>query len=150
MSTYIYMDGATHNDHHKEMTINVSGKTDVAALMKAFMTDDAEIMEDVPSDKNEMSGEPVLPEILCTTKAEELLAKLHSAGMVNEMWQPTGLSNAEKGTLIEHIADKLGIRNKWKFFGNLWHTDSETLRTAKARGLEQEKTWEFRNKLDAL
>ena len=150
MSNYTYADGATHNDHHKEMTINISGKTDVAALMKAFMADDAEVVEEVSSDENEILEKPVLPEILCTSDAEALLAKLHSAGIVDEMWQPIGLSNAEKGTLIEYIADKLGIRNKWKFFGNLWHTDSETLRTSKARGLEQDKTWKFREQLENL
>ena len=47
MSKYYYADGATHHDHHKEMTINVSGKTDIAALMKAFMADDAEVVEEV-------------------------------------------------------------------------------------------------------
>ena len=45
MSNYTYADGAVHNDHHREMTINVSGKTDMAALMKAFMSEDAEVVE---------------------------------------------------------------------------------------------------------
>ena len=150
MSNYTYADGAIHNDHHKEMTINVSGKTDIAALMKAFMADDAEVVEEVSSDENGMSEKPVLPEILRTSDAEALLAKLRGANMVDAMWQPIGLSNAEKGTLIDYIAEKLDIRNKWKFFGNLWQTDSETLRTAKARGLEQDKTWKFRERLEAL
>lgn len=51
MSTYIYEDGATHNDHHREITVNVSGKTDIAALMRAFMTDDAEEVEEVTAEK---------------------------------------------------------------------------------------------------
>lgn len=46
MSKYYYADGAIHHDHHKEMTINVSGKTDIAALMKAFMAEDAEEVEE--------------------------------------------------------------------------------------------------------
>ena len=53
MSNYTYADGAIHNDHHKEMTINVSGKTDIAALMKAFMADDAEEVEEIKSEKKE-------------------------------------------------------------------------------------------------
>ena len=52
MSKYYYADGATHHDHHKEMTINVSGKTDIAALMKAFMADDAEVVEEVQEEIN--------------------------------------------------------------------------------------------------
>lgn len=53
MSNYTYADGAIHNDHHKEMTINVSGKTDIAALMKAFMAEDAEEVEEIKSEKKE-------------------------------------------------------------------------------------------------
>ena len=148
MSTYIYEAGATHNDHHKEMTVNVSGKTDIAALMKAFMVEDAEEAEEVSTD--DATESIVLPDILNTPEAEALFVKLHAEGIVDAGWQPVNLSNAEKGTLIEFIAEKLNIRNKWKLFGTLWNTDSETLRTSKARGLEQDKTWKFRDRLDAL
>ena len=148
MSTYIYEDGAIHNDHHKEMTINVSGKTDMAALIKAFMADDAQDAEEVPADKLDEVLE--LPEVLCSSDAKALHTKLQQADMVDAHWQPVALSNAEKGTLAEYIADKLSIKSKWKLFGALWKVDAETLRTAKARGLEQDKTWEFRNKLDKL
>ena len=145
MSTYIYEDGATHHDHHKEMTINVTGKTDMAALMRAFMADDAEEVspEEVPHGFT-------FPEPLCTPQAEDLHAKLCAAGIVDAAWQPIGLSNAEKGTLVEYIAAQLNIHAKWKFFGHLWKMDSETLRTSKARGLDQNKTWKFRSELDAL
>ena len=148
MSTYIYEDGAIHNDHHKEMTINVSDKTDIAAMVKAFMADDAQDAEEVPADKLDEVLE--LPEVLCSSDAKALHTKLHQADMVDAHWQPVALSNAEKGTLAEYIADKLSIKSKWKLFGALWKVDAETLRTAKARGLEQDKTWEFRNKLDKL
>ena len=94
--------------------------------------------------------EPQLPEVLCTPQAQSLLAKLRHAGIVDELWKPVELSNAEKGTLAEYLAEKLDIHCHWKFFGQLWHINSETLRTSKARGLEQEKTWNFRYKLDEL
>ena len=148
MSTYIYEDGAIHNDHHKEMTINVSDKTDIAAMVKAFMADDTQDAEEVPADKLDEVLE--LPEVLCSSDAKALHTKLQQADMVDAHWQPVALSNAEKGTLAEYIADKLSIKSKWKLFGALWKVDAETLRTAKARGLEQDKTWEFRNKLDKL
>ncbi len=95
-------------------------------------------------------AEPALPEILCTHQAEAMLAKLRHAGMVDERWNPIGLSTAEKGTLAEYLAEKLGIQSHWKFFGRLWHINSETLRTSKRRGLDQEKTWNFRSILDDL
>ena len=148
MSNYTYADGAIHNDHHKEMTINISGKTDIAAMVKAFMADDAQDAEEVPADKLDEVLE--LPEVLCSSDAKALHTILQQADMVDAHWQPVALSNAEKGTLAEYIADKLSIKSKWKLFGALWKVDAETLRTAKARGLEQDKTWEFRNKLDKL
>ena len=94
--------------------------------------------------------EPLLPEVLCTPQAQSLMAKLRNAGMVDEQWNPIGLSTAEKGTLAEYLSDKLGIHSHWKFFGLLWNINSETLRTSKRRGLDQEKTWNFRSKLDDL
>lgn len=106
---------------------------------------DSEAM--ISSDDN---AEPALPEILCTNQAEVMLEKLRNAGMVDERWNPTGLSTAEKGTLAEYLSEKLDIQSHWKFFGSLWHINSETLRTSKSRGLDQDKTWKFRSKLDNL
>lgn len=94
------------------------------------------------------SGE--IPDELCTAEARALHEKLVDADMLDKNWQPVSLSNAEKGTLAEYIAEKLNLRNKWKLFGTLWKIDSETLRTAKARGLDQDKTWKFREQLKAL
>ena len=91
-----------------------------------------------------------LPEALLTDEACALHAKLCEAGMVDEGWMPVGLSFTEKGTLIDYVAERLDIRAKWKLFGALWHTDPETLRTSKARGLDQDRTWAFRSRLDAL
>lgn len=91
-----------------------------------------------------------LPNPLCTPQAEALHAKLCDAGILDAHWQPVGLSFTEKGTLVDYIGEKLGIRGKWKLFGSLWHTESETLRTSKTRGLDQDKTWAFRTRLEAL
>ena len=91
-----------------------------------------------------------IPDELRTAEARALHEKLMNADILDKDWQPVNLSNAEKGTLIECIAEKLNIRNKWKLFGNLWKMDSETLRTAKARGLDQDKTWKFREQLNAM
>ena len=99
----------------------------------------------------ERDGERLpLPEVLLTDEARALHARLVEAGMADEGWMPVGLSFTEKGTLIDYVAERLDIRAKWKFFGALWHTDPETLRTSKARGLDQDKTWAFRAQLDAL
>lgn len=93
---------------------------------------------------------PILPDALLTDEACALHGRLCEAGLVDEGWMPVGLSNAERGTLAEYITERLNISAKWKLWGNLWGMNPETLRTAKARGLEQEKTWAFRSRLDAL
>ena len=93
---------------------------------------------------------PTLPEALLTDKARDLHARLCEAGMVDEAWMPVGLSFTEKGTLVDYMAERLDIRAKWKLFGALWHIAPETLRTSKARGLDQDKTWAFRSRLDKL
>jgi hypothetical protein len=99
---------------------------------------------------NSRKEEEPLPEILCTPQAEALHAKLRNAGWMDERWNPVGLSNAEKGTLADFLSEKLDIQFHWKFFGSLWHIKSETLRNSKKRGLDQEKTWKFRSKLNDL
>ena len=142
MSNYTYADGAIHNDHHKEMTINVSGKTDIAALMKAFMADDAEVVEEVPE-----TAQPVCPTELQTQEAEKLFEKLREAGMVDARMQPLNLSNAEKGMLAFDLAGRLDIPNQWQVFASLWGTTSGALRSAYNRAIEQQKTMLFIEKL---
>ena len=56
MSKYVYADGAIHHDHHKEFTLNISGKTDVIALMREMMRDDVEDVVEVEEEiKNSIS-----------------------------------------------------------------------------------------------
>ena len=143
MSTYIYEKGANHYDHHKEMTINVSGKADVAALVKAFMADDAEEVEEVQD-----TAQPIcLSEELQTEQAEDLFEKLREAGMVDERMQPVGLSNADKGILAFELAKRLDIQNQWQVFATLWGTTPGTLRSAYNRAIDQQKTMLFIEKL---
>ena len=142
MSNYTYADGAIHNDHHKEMTINVSGKTDMAALIKAFMADDAEEVEEVQE-----TAQLVCPAELQTQEAENLFEKLREAGMVDARMQPLNLSNAEKGMLAFDLAGRLDIQNQWQVFASLWGTTSGALRSAYNRAIEQQKTMRFIEKL---
>ena len=143
MSKYFYAKGANHYDQHKEMTINVSGKADVAALVKAFMADDAEEVEEVQD-----TAQPIcLSEELQTEQAEDLFEKLREAGMVDERMQPVGLSNADKGILAFELARRLDIQNQWQVFATLWGTTPGTLRSAYNRAIDQQKTMLFIEKL---
>ena len=143
MSKYFYADGVIHHDHHKEMTINVSDKADISALVKAFMADDAEEVEEVQD-----TAQPIcLPDELQTLQAEDLLGKLREAGMVDARMQPIGLSNAEKGILAFELAKRLDIQNQWQVFATLWGTTPGTLRSAYNRAIDQQKTMLFIEKL---
>ena len=145
MSNYTYADGAIHNDHHKEMTINVSGKTDMAALIKAFMADDAEEVEEVQE-----TAQLVCPAELQTQEAENLFEKLREAGMVDARMQPLNLSNAEKGMLAFELAGRLDIQNQWQVFSSLWGTTPSSLRSAYNKANEQRKTMSFIEKLNII
>lgn len=82
MSKYIYENGAIHHDHHKEMTVNVSGKTDIAALMKAFMAKDITDVEEIKEEaKDNSSGISHSPE-----KIIQYVMKLHPV-YVSETWK---------------------------------------------------------------
>ena len=145
MSNYTYADGAIHNDHHKEMTINVSGKTDMAALIKAFMADNAEEVEEVQE-----TAQLVCPAELQTQEAENLFEKLREAGMVDARMQPLKLSNAEKGMLAFELAGRLDIQNQWQVFATLWGTTPGALRSAYNRAIEQQKTMIFIEKIKSI
>ena len=156
MSKYIYADGANHYDHHKEMTINVSDKADITALVKAFMADDAEEAEEVQeadcvnTDSNKEFHQPVCPAELQTPQAEDLLEKLREAGMVDARMQPLKLTNAERGMLAFELAKRLGIQNQWQVFATLWGTTSGALRSAYNRAIEQQKTMQLIEKLKTI
>lgn len=145
MSNYTYADGAIHNDHHKEMTVHVSGKTDMAALIRAFMTE--EVMDVKEVTMEEMKERITLPVELDTPQAEALFAKLRQARMMDEQMQPLDMSNAEKGILAFQLALRLNIQNLWQVFSTLWGTTPGTLRSAYNRANEQRKTLLFLEKL---
>lgn len=86
MNEYTYQNGAIHEDNHKELTIHVSGKTDIAALMKAFMAEDVTDVEEVtenaetpPTAKNEKHSSAIPFSALVTnpSRADVVLKKLH-------------------------------------------------------------------------
>ena len=85
-------------------------------------------------------AEPRIPEELTTPEAREVLSKLHKAGLLDERWQPVGLSYADMGTLAGYVADKLCIQTPWKTFGCLWQKKPEALRSGMNRGTTQNKT----------
>ena len=97
-------------------------------------------------DTKAMEASP-LPEVLLTDEARALHAKLVEAGMVDERWQPVGLSNAERGMLVFQLAVRLNIQNLWQMCASLWSTTPGALRSAYNKANEQRKTLLFIEKL---
>ena len=65
--------------------------------------------------------EKEIPEELRSKEAEELMEALVEKGLLDDAWQPLGLSRPQAAMLADRVAEVLGIGNKWKTFEQLWH-----------------------------
>lgn len=89
----------------------------------------------------------LLPEKLQTPEADYMRDRLISAGMIDSMWQPVGLSGSERSLLAREVCDRLGINDVWQMFGQLWSEKPGTLRCYYNRAMEQKKTYVFLEKI---
>lgn len=74
----------------------------------------------------------------------ELWQKLKDAGLVDENGQPT-VSRPEAALMADMLAERLGITNKWKQFGQLWHRNN--MRNDYNTALNQRKSLEFQERM---
>ena len=65
-------------------------------------------------------GGEVLPEVLRSDKAMVLWRKAQAAGWVDDNYQPL-LSRTQAALLADAMAERLGIKEKWKVFETLWN-----------------------------
>ena len=61
-----------------------------------------------------------LPEVLATDKAMALWRKAQQAGYVDDHYQPL-ISRTQSALLADAMAERLGIKEKWKVFEALWN-----------------------------
>ena len=61
-----------------------------------------------------------LPEVLATDEALTLWKKAQAAGWVDANYQPL-ISRTQAALLADAMAERLGIREKWKTFETLWN-----------------------------
>ena len=90
----------------------------------------------------------VLPPQLSTPKAMLMWQRLQLAGYIDEHYQPIDLSRTELAILAYDMSKRLGVRDKWKTFGELW--DKKNLRNDYNLAMNQRKSLEFREKLKLL
>ncbi len=96
-------------------------------------------------DGSEMSKS--LPDELATDEAMALWRKAQQAGYVNEHYQPQ-LSRTQAALLADAMAERLGIKEKWKVFEALWHRRNMHKDFYLAFG--QQQTSDFQDELKEL
>ena len=77
-----------------------------------------------------------LPEVLATDKAMVLWRKAQQAGYVDDYYQPL-LSRTQSALLADAMAERLGIKEKWKVFEALWNRKNMYRDYYKALNLQQ-------------
>lgn len=70
--------------------------------------------------KKNIRHEAVLPDVLNNETAISLLNKAQQAGYLDADYQPL-ISRTQAALLAHAIAQRLGIRQKWKTFETLWN-----------------------------
>ena len=85
-----------------------------------------------------------LPEALATDEAMVLWEKVQAAGYVDDNYQPL-ISRTQAALLADAMAERLGIREKWKVFEALWNR--KYMRNDYNLALTQQQSLEFQNEL---
>ena len=88
-----------------------------------------------------------LPDVLATDKAMALWRKAQRAGYVDEHYQPL-LSRTQAALLADAMAERLGIKEKWKVFEALWHR--KYMYHDYYRAMEQQQSLDFQDTLKRL
>ena len=88
-----------------------------------------------------------LPEVLATEEAMVLWQKVQRAGYVDEDYQPL-LSRTQAALLADAMAERLGIKEKWKVFEGLWNR--KNMRGDYTRAMNQRQSLSFQDKLKRL
>ena len=88
-----------------------------------------------------------LPEVLATGEAMALWKKAQAAGWVDANYQPL-ISRTQSALLADAIAEKLGIRQKWKTFETLWNR--KNIRSDYNLALRQQQSLDFLTELKRM
>ena len=90
---------------------------------------------------------PALPDVFCTEEAMALWEKVQRAGYVDENFQPL-ISRTQSALLADAMAERLGIKEKWKVFEALWNR--KNMYRDYYEALNQKKSLVFQDKLKKL
>ena len=88
-----------------------------------------------------------LPASLCTEQAMALWKKAQDAGYVDANYQPL-ISRTQAALLADAMAERLGIKEKWKVFEGLWNR--KNMYHDYYRAMEQQQSLAFQDTLKQL
>lgn len=91
-----------------------------------------------------------IPEKLMNEETREMLADLVDEGILDESWQPIGLSGTERALVAKAVCDRLEVNEVWQLFGQLWGEKPETLRAYYNKAMEQKKSLNYQDKLKKI
>jgi hypothetical protein len=105
-------------------------------------------MKTLPSPpKGREKGPSNLPDVLATDEAMVLWRKAQRAGYVDANYQPL-LSRTQAALLADAMAERLGIKEKWKMFEGLWNR--KYMRSDYNLALTRKRTLDFQDELKRL
>ena len=111
--------GHPNNGSKIEIVYVASGGQHIETQVNVETLPKPETHPDPPCVGREKSAEG-LPDELATDEAMALWRKAQQAGYVNKHYQPL-LSRTQAALLADAMAERLGIKEKWKVFEALWH-----------------------------
>ena len=89
----------------------------------------------------------ILSEVLATEAAIALWQKVQAAGWIDDNYQPL-LSRTQAALLADAMAERLGIKEKWKVFETLWNR--KNMYRDYYEALNQKKSLEFQDEIKKL
>ena len=89
----------------------------------------------------------ILSEVLATEAAIALWQKVQAAGWIDDNYQPL-LSRTQAALLADAMAERLGIKEKWKVFETLWNR--KYMYRDYYEALNQKKSLEFQDEIKKL
>ena len=100
-----------------------------------------------PTGEGERPWGGELPDVLATDEAMVLWRKAQRAGYVDEHFQPL-ISRTQAALLADAMAERLGIKEKWKAFEGLWHR--KYMYHDYYRAMAQQQSLDFQDTLKRL
>ena len=100
-----------------------------------------------PIRRRREKGASILPDVLATEEAMVLWRKAQAAGWIDDNYQPL-LSRTQAALLADAMAERLGIKEKWKVFEVLWRR--RNMYRDYYDAMNQDQTYMFLDKLKEL